>query len=34
VEKPGVQGISTRAEVLAYMAKHPVEFEPVSYAFT
>jgi 1D-myo-inositol 3-kinase len=31
VEHPGVTGIPTRAQVLAYMAAHPVEYEPTDY---
>jgi 1D-myo-inositol 3-kinase len=33
VEHPGVAGVPTREQVLAYMAAHPVTFEPVAYAF-
>jgi sugar/nucleoside kinase (ribokinase family) len=32
VEHLGVAGIPTREQVLAYMAAHPVAYEPVSYA--
>ena len=32
VEHPGVTGIPTRADVLGYMAAHPVEYETATYA--
>jgi sugar/nucleoside kinase (ribokinase family) len=31
VEHPGVTGVPTRAQVLAYMAMYPVDYETVSY---
>jgi hypothetical protein len=31
VEHPGVTGVPTRAQVLAYMAAHPVEYDTVDY---